>query len=386
MTPPSQRLVSLDAFRGFIMLMMASSGFGFAQMAAVHKDSPIWGFLASQTSHREWIGCAFWDLIQPSFMFMVGVAMAWSYAKRREAGDGFFKLLLHALIRAVALVALGVLLASKGKGQTVWVFTNVLAQIGLGYLFLFILWSLGWEAQVALSIVILAGYFAWFASFTPQGTPLDFANTPVETAGALTGFFNHWSAHTNAAADFDRWFLNLFPRAEKHAFQSGGYQTLNFIPALVTMTFGLLTGGFLRREGDDRRKCGRLIVGGIVLLLLGTVTGLLACPCVKRLWTPSWTLFSGGWVLLLLAAFYWLVEIAGHRRLVFPLVIVGMNSIFIYLMHSLCGGWIRDTLKTHLGPGIFSGPSGPILDRCSVLLLLWLLCLWLYRQKAFLRL
>lgn len=385
MNPPSQRLVSLDAFRGFIMLMMASSGFGFAQMAATHKDSAFWGFLGSQTSHREWIGCAFWDLIQPSFMFMVGVAMAWSYAKRREAGHGYFSLLIHALTRSLALVALGVLLSSK-KGETVWVFTNVLAQIGLGYLFLFILWWLGWETQVALSIVILAGYFAWFATFAPQGSPLDYAKTPVEEAGALAGFFNHWSAHTSAAADFDRWFLNLFPRSEKHSFQGGGYQTLNFIPALVTMTFGLLTGGFLRREGDHRRKCGRLIVAGIVLLLLGTVTGLLACPCVKRIWTPSWTLFSGGWVLLMLAAFYWLVEIAGWRRLVFPLVIVGMNSIFIYLMHSLCGGWIRETLRIHLGAGVFSGAYGPIVERCSVLLVLWLLCLWLYRQKAFLRL
>lgn len=385
MNTPNQRLLSLDAFRGFIMIMMASSGFGFAEMAKAQPDSAVWSFLASQTSHREWAGCSFWDLIQPSFMFMVGLAMAWSYAKRRESGQGFFGLLIHAKIRAVVLVLLGVLLASKNQKETLWIFTNVLAQIGLGYIFLFILWSLGWEAQIALCIVILAGYGAWFGMFQVRGSPLDYAQTPVEQAGALTGFFNHWSAHINAAADFDRWFLNLLPRAKEHVFQAGGYQTLNFVPALVTMTLGLLTGSYLRREGSDGRKCARLVIAGILLLLVGTVLGLLVCPLVKRIWTPSWTLFSGGWVLLLLAAFYWLVEIAGFRRLVFPLVVVGMNSIFIYLMHSLCAGWIRETLKIHFGTYLFHGDYLPIIERCSVLLVLWLLCWWLHKQRAYLR-
>jgi hypothetical protein len=233
--------------------------------------------------------------------------------------------------------------------------------------------------------VILAGYGAWFGMFQVRGSPLDYAQTPVEQAGALTGFFNPWSAHINAAADFDRWFLNLLPRAKEHVFQAGGYQTLNFVPALVTMTMGLLTGSYLRSEGSDGRKCARLVIAGILLLLVGTVLGLLACPLVKRIWTPSWTLFSGGWVLLLLAAFYWLVEIAGFRRLVFPLVVVGMNSIFIYLMHSLCAGWIRETLKTHFGTCLFHGDCLPIIERCSVLVVLWLLCWWLHKQRAYLR-
>ena len=90
--------------------------------------------------------------------------------------------------------------------------------------------------------------------------------------------------------------------------------------------------------------------------------------------------------LLMLSAFYWLVEIAGFRRLVFPLVVVGMNSITIYVLHSLCAGWIRDGLHKHLPASAFPAEWLPVIDRCGVLLVLWLICWWLYKQKAFLRL
>lgn len=381
---PSSRLVSLDAFRGFIMLMMASSSFGLPQMAKAHPDS-WWPAIASQFEHREWIGCAFWDLIQPAFMFMVGVAMTYSYAKRALAGAGFLKMLNHAVVRSVVLVLLAVLLASKGKMHTEWLFTNVLGQIGLGYVFLFLLWRCGWETQVAAVIIILAGYWAWFFQHPLPGAGDSIAAMAAGHEGALQGFFGHWGIHTNAAAEFDRWFLNLFPRKEPFVTQAGGYQTLNFIPSLATMTLGLLAGRYLHLGEDDKTKCGRLIVAGVVLLVAGAITGLLICPLVKRIWTPSWVLFSGGWVLLMLAAFYWLVEIAGYKRLVFPMVVVGMNSIAIYLAHSLCAGWFRDTLKTHLGEEIFRGYYGPIIEKSSVLLVLWLMCWWLYRQRVFLR-
>lgn len=366
------------------MLMMASSSFGLPQMAKAHPGS-WWPVIASQFEHREWIGCAFWDLIQPAFMFMVGVAMTYSYAKRSLAGDGFLKLFMHALVRAVVLVLLAVLLASKGRAQTEWLFTNVLGQIGLGYVFLFLVWRCGWETQLAALIILLAGYWAWFAQHPLPGPGNEIAAGAAGHSGTLQGFFGHWSIHTNAAADFDRWFLNLFPRKETFVINSGGYQTLNFIPALATMTLGLLAGRYLHADVDDKIKCGRLVIAGVVLLLLGTIVGILACPLVKRIWTPSWVLFSGGWVLLMLAAFYWLVEVAGYRKLVFPMVVVGMNSIAIYLAHSLCAGWIRDTLRTHFGQAIFSGYLGPIVEKCSVLLVLWLMCWWLYRQRAFLR-
>lgn len=368
------------------MLLMASAGFGIPQMAKNHPGS-WWEAVAPQFEHREWTGCALWDLIQPAFMFMVGLAMACSYARRSSQGDGFARMLGHAATRAVVLVLLAVVLASKGKPQTEWVFTNVLGQIGLGYVFLFLLWRCGWETQVAAFVVIIVGCWWWFLWHPLPGAEgtVTAAAKAAGAAGSLPGFFAHWNIHTNAASDFDRWFLNLFPRPSVFETQAGGYQTLNFIPSLATMLAGLVTGHFLRRSTDPRFTCSRLVVTGVVLLLLGTIAGLLVCPVVKRIWTPSWVLFSGGWVLLMLAFFYWLVEIAGQKRLVFPLVVVGMNSIFVYLMHQLCSGWIRDTLKTHFGAAIFSGYAGPVLERCSVLLVLWLMCWWLYRQRVFLR-
>lgn len=372
------------------MLLMASSGFGLVQMAAANPDSWWWSQVKAQVSHVPWQGCSLWDLIQPSFMFMVGVAVPLSVRRRREAGEGFFRLGWHAFTRAILLVLLAVLLSTHGKDvMTNWVFTNVLAQIGLGYFFLVLLAGMGWEYCLAAIILILAGDWFWFYQHplptVEQVTAIQSANPP--NGGLYEGFFAHWNIHTNAAAELDRWLLNLLPRSEVFSFNPGGYQTFNFVPALATMLGGAITGHFLLNGRHSHgHKCGRLLAAGIVCLLLGTVLGYVACPVVKRIWTPSWAVFSGGWVLLMLSFFYWLVEIAGQRRIVFPLVVVGMNSIFIYVMHSLSAGWISQQLSKHGMATFFVTQWGPVIERCSVLAVLWLLCLWLYRQRAFLRL
>jgi predicted acyltransferase len=401
-TTTNHRLLSLDAYRGFIMLLMASSGFGIVQMAAAHPGS-FWEFIQPQFAHQAWQGCSLWDLIQPSFMFMVGVAVPFSCMKRREHGQSFLGMAWHALTRSILLVALGVMLATHaGDKHTVFLFTNVLAQIGLGYFFLFIFSRMGWEYMVSAIILILAGYTWFFINH-----PLPSAEQLAAVAGMkgtenaiLQGFSGHWSIHTNAAADFDRWFLNLLPQAKPFDYNLGGYQTLNFIPALATMLGGAVTGDFLIRSlHSEKRKCATLLIAGLILVLIGTgldlkilpVIGakfdhLTVLPVVKRIWTPSWAVLSGGWVLVLLSCFYWLVEIAGMRRVVFPLVVVGMNSITIYLLHSLCAGWIRENLHKHLPESVFVPGWEPVIERCGVLFVLWLVCFWLYRQKAFLKL
>jgi predicted acyltransferase len=390
MPAPAQRLVSLDAFRGFVMLLMASSGLGLAQMAKAHPDSWGWQQVAFHVSHVPWAGCALWDLIQPSFMFMVGVAVPLSVRRRFEAGEGLLKLGVHALGRALILVLLAVLLTTKGGDtMTRWEFPNVLAQIGLGYVFLVLIAGLGWEYCLAAILVILFGYWFWFFQHplptAEQLAALQVAKPPAE--GLMQGFFAHWNIHTNAAAEFDRWFLNRCLRAEPFVFNAGGYQTLNFIPSLATMLAGAITGSFLLTSPrTPSEKCARLWIFGIVCLLIGTVLGVVACPIVKRIWTPSWVVFSTGWVLLMLGFFYTVVEVLGARRIVFPLVVVGMNSIFIYVMHSLSAGWIRDQLAKHGMAALFATPWGPVIERCGVLAVLWLLCYWLYRQRAFLRL
>jgi heparan-alpha-glucosaminide N-acetyltransferase len=130
--PKPERLLSPDAYRGAIMLLMASSGLGLGAVAAFHRNNAMLQFLAEQSDHATWVGCHLWDLIQPAFMFMVGVALPWSVTKRRACGQPFGAMFGHALGRSLLLVLLGVFLSSVGSRQTVWSFNNVLAQIGLG--------------------------------------------------------------------------------------------------------------------------------------------------------------------------------------------------------------------------------------------------------------
>ena len=206
----------------------------------------------------------------------------------------------------------------------------------------------------------------------------------------LTGLSAHWEKNANFASAFDLWFLNQFPREAPFKHSTGGYQTLNFVPSLATMIFGLLAGGLLRSERSPGGKVGRLLVAGLAGLVLGQVlaqAGL--CPIVKRIWTPSWTIFSAGWVALLLAGMVALVEWRGWRRWAFPLVVAGLNPIALYCLWQLTGGFARDSLKIHLGQGVFTilGETYvPILERVSVLIVFWLILFWMYRRKIFLRL
>ena len=383
------RLTSLDAFRGTIMLYMASHGFGITQVAQTLKNS-WWQQLAWWFDHVTWAGCSTWDLIQPCFMFMVGVAVPFSYARRSGQGHSFGKQISHALARAIMLILLAVFLTSGVATGTRWEFTNVLGQIGLGYPFLFFLLNRRFAVQLGVTAAILAGYWLFFALHPLPAAGFDFASvgvTPADISGGAVfgGFFGHWSKNMNPAATFDVWFLNLFPRNTPFVFNKGGYATLNFVPALATMIIGLICGELLRSPRTSREKIRALLIAGVALLAASLLAGWTVCPIVKRIWTPSWALFSGGWAVLLLTAFYWVIDVAGWKKWPGFLVVVGMNSIAIYLMSQLMRPWVNDTFRTHLGPDVFKGTYGPVLQSCLTLLLFWLICLWMYRRKIFLR-
>jgi heparan-alpha-glucosaminide N-acetyltransferase len=403
------RLISLDAYRGAIMLFMASGGLALPAVARHFPDSEVWRFLGFHTDHVPWVGCSLWDLIQPSFMFMVGVAMPYSIASRRAKGDAEIKIAAHVVYRAVFLVLLAIFLTSNWSKQTDFVFTNVLAQIGLGYAFLYLLLERGWRVQVAALAGILIGSWLLFLLWPLPSSDFDYG-TVGWTADwqGLPGFFAHWDKNTNAAAKFDEWFLNLFPTAEPFRFNKGGYQTLNFIPSLGTMILGLMAGEMLRTNRSQWRKLGWLLAAGAVCLALGWLAGEFVCPIVKRIWTPSWVLYSAGWTFVLLAGFFWIIDIQGWRRWAFPLVVVGMNSIAMYCMSQLMRSSINQGLVTHLGPlalptlahvvvpllalcNITVDPVwlndtfGPSTQAATVLVLLWLICWWMYRRGVFLR-
>lgn len=392
--PP--RLVCLDAYRGFVMLLMASGGLGIARVAAQFPDSRLWRFLGYEFEHVPWTGCTLWDLIQPSFMFMVGVAMPYSYASRRARGDSTVRIAAHVIYRAMILILLGIFLRSDGHKQTYFTFEDVLTQIGLGYAFVYLLLGRGRTVQWLALAGILAGYWFLFYQHAAPGPGFDYASVGVShDMTPFTGLAAHWNKNTNFAADFDRWFLNLFPREKPFQFNAGGYQTLNFIPSMATMIFGVMAGQLLRSGLEAKKKLARLVLSGTVCLAAGMALDQsiwpfvdrtwTLCPIVKRIWTPSWAVFSTGWTLWMLAAFFWLIEIVGLRRWAFPLIVVGMNSIAMYVLAELMPPWVRATLKTHLGPGLFGGPYGAIVTSAATLCVLWLICLWMYRRKIFVR-
>jgi len=377
-----QRLVSLDAFRGFTMLAMASHGLGIVQMAKKQPDS-LWARMAPQLQHAEWIGCTVWDIIMPAFLFIVGVAMPFSFARRAAEGQSWWRQWAHAIVRAMVLVLLGVMLSSQNSRN--YVFTNTLAQIGLGYAFVFLLIGRHWRAQLAVLATILAGYWLAFALYPVPPADFDYAKVGAKGGEVLSGFWAHWTKNTNLAAAFDRWFLNQLPQAKPFVFSSGGYHTLNFVPAMANMILGLMAGEMLRRETSNGRRLRWLALVGATCLALGWLAGHTICPMVKRIWTPSFALWSAGWTLWLLAVFYAVIDAAGLKRWSFPLVVVGMNSIAMYLMSQLWTGWIRTFLKTHITAEFYRGPYGPMWEQTGVLLVLWLVCWWLYRQRAFLK-
>ncbi len=373
------------------MLAMASGGLGVSHVARHHSDSALWRLLDYHTEHVPWVGCSAWDLIQPAFMLMVGVAMAYSYAGRKARGQTWPQMLGHASLRAAILVLLGVFLRSNGRGETNWTFEDVITQIGLGYVFLFLLWDRPARVQWGAALGILAGYWALFAFWPAPGEGYDLAANGAKPGWEhhLDGFGAAWNLNANPAHYFDVWFLNLFPRSEPFKFNSGGYQTLSFIPSLATMIFGLITGEQLRTDRPARRKAMILAVAGCAGLLVGWMLGALGiCPVVKRLWTPSWTIYSTGWAVLILSAFYVVIDLWGRRAWAFPGVVVGMNSITIYVMTWVTSGWIVSTLRTHFGAEVFllfGEAYESMFRRTAVLLVMWLILYWLYRQRIFLR-
>jgi heparan-alpha-glucosaminide N-acetyltransferase len=389
--PITGRLASLDAYRGLVMFLMLAEVLRLSAVASRVPGSAFWNFLAFHQTHAPWAGCSLHDLIQPSFSFMVGVAVPFSMASRVARGQSRRLMILHALWRAFVLVALGIFLRSIGRDHTYFTFEDTLTQIGLGYGILFLLGLRPTrDAWIALAL-ILAGYWAAFALYPIPGPGFDWkaAGTTADWTYNYHGFAAHWNKNANLAWAFDTWFLNLFPPRGWFTFNGGGYATLSFIPTLGTMILGLFAGRLMRSDRRPASKLVWLLTWGALALAAGWALDAAGiCPSVKRIWTPSWTLFSGGWCFLLLAVFYVAVDLGRMARLALPLIVVGMNSIAAYLIAHLFEGFIRDALRRHLGRATFAAFGDayePFVLGACILFLYWLMLSWMYRRRIFLR-
>lgn len=387
---PTVRNVAVDAYRGFVMFLMMAEVLQLARVALAFPGNWFWGFLAYHQSHVEWAGCSLHDTIQPGFSFLVGVALPYSIASRMAKGGKFGRMFAHAVWRSLVLVALGVFLRSTRSTQTYFTFEDTLSQIGLGYPFLFLLAFRKPKWQwTALGLILLGYWLAW-ALYPAAGPGFDWqaVGVPSDWQHFYSGFAAHWNKNANLGNVFDQWFLNLFPRIKPFVANGGGYLTLSFIPTLGTMILGLLAGQWLRACAPKIPMKKLLVAGaaGVAAGLLFHFTGL--CPVVKRIWTPSWTLFSGGLCFLFLAAFSWVIDIKGYRKWAFPLVVIGMNSIAAYVIAHLWRRFIVDSLRIHLGPNFFQVLGAglePLLSGIVVLGIYWLVLFWMYRKKLFLK-
>jgi predicted acyltransferase len=358
---------------------------------AAFPASRFWSIVAFNTTHVPWQGCSLHDLIQPAFSFLAGASLPFSIASRRNKGQSFGQMLGHAVWRSLALIFLGIFLRSLERPQTYWTFEDTLTQIGLGYTFLFLIAFASLRVQIITFAAILVGFWAAFVLYPlpPAGFDYTQVGVPANWPHLYSGFLAHFNKNSNLSWAFDVWFLNLFPREAPFRFNSGGWSTLSFIPTLATMMLGLWSGEWLKTPRSTQEKLKGLLAAGVALTLAGLVLQWLhICPIVKRIWTSSYTLYSGGLVVLILAGFYALIEVRGWKRWVFPLLVIGANSIAIYVMSWTMEEFVSSALVRHLGIGTFSvlgQPFMPVLRGAATVIVFWLILLWMYRRRIFVR-
>jgi heparan-alpha-glucosaminide N-acetyltransferase len=361
------RLVSLDAYRGFIMLAMVSASLGTQGLAG----DPHWGWLADQMEHRKWEGCTFWDLIQPSFMFMVGVAMPFAFARRTERGESWGRQFLHVVKRCLLLIGIGIVMDSFGRDRVTVQFIRVLQQIAIGYFIAFLVLRTGPPGQAIVALLLLAAHTLayWFSAGGPAAW--DYAYREVNIGRSLDQAMHEPFVMLG--------YPDIMPLSK------GFYVTFNAVSSAATILIGVLAGELLRRPFAQKTKALALLVGGAVLF----GTGLLLeqwVPMIKRLWTASFALYAAGWTCWMMCLFYTVIDIAGWRGWAWPLVVVGVNSIFIYVSAGLLNGTIRNVLKPFVSEPLRPlGPWAAVVLAVLVTFVQWLLCLFLYRQRVFLK-
>lgn len=373
------------------MFLMLAEAMRLWTLHDAFPTSRFWAIVAYNTTHVPWQGCSLHDLIQPAFSFLVGAALPFSIASRQAKGQTFGRMLLHAVWRSVALIFLGIFLRSLERPTTYWTFEDTLTQIGLGYTFLFLLAFTRLRTQAIVFTTLLVGFWLAFAIYPAPGPDFDYTKVgvPANWPHLYSGFLSHFNKNSNLSWAFDVWFLNLFPREKPFLFNSGGWSTLSFIPTLATMMLGLWSGLWLKSTRTTVDKFKGLLAAGVVLVVAGLLLQWLhVVPIVKRIWTSSYTLYSGGLVILMLAAFYGIVELRGWKRWIFPLLVIGANSIAVYVMSWTMEEFVTGALMRHVGLGAFSWlgpPFVPVLRGAAVVLVFWSILFWMYRRKIFVR-
>jgi len=361
--PVANRVNSVDFFRGLIMFLLAGESTRlYSQFRQF--DGSFMHFFATQFSHHQWHGLHFWDLVQPFFMFIVGVSIPFAVANRIKKGDSNRTITLHALKRSFLLLFFGWALYCIGPGKIVWQFQNVLAQLSVTYLVAFLIRNKSYKFQIIFTLVILLLIDLAYRFF------------PVE------GFNQPWVNYQNLGA----WVNNKIEGVDK----ASTWASLNAVSTTAHTVWGVLCGKLLMSNKTTAKKIQILVIAGVSALIIGYSLDLLnITPIIKKIATVSFVFASGGWTILTLSLFYWLIDV---RKLFATgtnmFKIVGMNSIFIYLFFEVGGSGLLNKMFIPFTKTFFSW-GGPltvgIITSLAVWAALWYICYWLFKNKLFIK-
>jgi predicted acyltransferase len=354
------RILSIDFFRGFTMFMLVTGiGTIFNGMAEHGEGGAIITFINSHLEHAEWNGLYAWDLIQPFFMFIVGVAMPFSLAKRLARGDSGKKALYHALTRSLMLLLLGIMLGSDEKFIG---FQNVLAQLSFTYIIAYLIMQkdIKWQLVVSFAMILLSDLIYRFWPVDGFNQPF----TPDHNFGAWVDFVT---------------VGNL---------SSGHWVSFNAVPTTAHTIWGVIVGKLLMKEWSQKKKVLVLLITGLAAVIIGYCMDPFI-PIIKRICTSSFVIVSGGYCLMAMALSYWLIDVMNFRRLALFFAIVGMNPIFIYLFSNLGGKQLLHRMVEPFTTRIFCWTNEVVIDMVTIVVvaaMVWYICYYLYKRKIFIRL
>jgi predicted acyltransferase len=358
------RLVSLDALRGFDMFWIVG---GHAIVSGLGKSLNCEWFnrhVLPQINHVPWEGFTAWDLIMPLFLFMVGAAMPFSFAKRLAQGESKGRLFVHVLYRVAVLWILGMIAQGRLLEYDLaqlQLYSNTLQAIAAGYLIASILlFTLRPRWQFVATAALLLAYWGL----------LTLVPVPGHGAGQLT-------PEGNLAIYIDKLILGPF--------QDGTHYTwiLSSMTFAATVMMGAFAGQLLRTGGTKWQKVVILLCSGLACVLVGWAWGFVF-PIIKHIWTSSMVLFAGGWSLLLLCLFYLVIDVLRVRSWAIFFVVIGTNAILAYMVTHVFDFRHISDIFIH-GLARWTGPWHGFVQALGALAVLWLLLLLLYRKKVFIK-
>jgi predicted acyltransferase len=396
------RLMSLDALRGFDMFWILGGDAIMRALATVLPVAPI-KTVAEQFEHKDWAGFAFYDLIFPLFVFMSGVSIVYSLTRLQQQ-EGRGAAMKRVLRRGALLFLLGIFYS--GGVSTLWPdirLLGVLQRIALAYLGAGLLFCLFKPRALAgITAALLIGYWALLTFVPIRDVQLERSALPKQMGVAkptlveARAFYERTTTHVTGRYDAG---LNLTNHLDFEYLPGRKYDLywdpeglLSTFPAIATCLLGVFAGLLLRR-GDltDTEKITRLLIGGAAALAVGWLWHL-QFPVVKKIWTSSFVLVAGGYSLLLLAAFYWIIDVRNWRGWCKPFVWVGMNAITLYIVSNMLQGYRRigqrlagGDVKAFFDSAIAAGSGDLLIALTGTALMLWL-AWFLHRRQIFLRL